>query len=86
MTIGSFFEQKQQAFTVEPQTIEAINTTFYPSDLIKFRITISLDPSLYVYSRITYSILDFLRDIGGLFSAIYGIFSLIVFALNFNAS
>lgn len=44
----------------------------------------SLDNNLYTMRRLSYSILDYLRDIGGLFGALNGIFSGIVFVLNFN--
>ena len=44
-----------------------------------------LDHDLHKYQRITYSLLDYLRDIGGLFGAFNAIITVIVFVLNFNA-
>lgn len=37
-----------------------------------------------MYTRSTYSLLDYLRDIGGLFGAFNAIFGSIVFVLNLN--
>lgn len=47
-------------------------------------IEYGLDPNLYKYDRTAYSLLDYLRDIGGLFSSLNAFFSAIVFILNYN--
>lgn len=39
---------------------------------------------LYDYTRTSYTLLDYLRDIGGLFGAFNAISGALVFILNFN--
>ena len=38
----------------------------------------------YTYTRTTYNLLDFLRDIGGIFGSVNAISGALVFALNYN--
>lgn len=38
----------------------------------------------YTYTRVTYTFLDYMRDIGGLFGAFNAIFGALIFILNFN--
>ena len=45
----------------------------------------SLDKDLFKYIRNAYTILDLLRDIGGLFGALSAIFSAFIYLLNFEA-
>lgn len=42
------------------------------------------DQDYYTYSRTIYTILDYLRDIGGLLSSFTGIFAGIIFIVNYN--
>ena len=55
------------------------------ADCIITEISYSPDKDFYSYVRSAYTILDFLRDIGGLFGAVHGIFSAFVFLLNFES-
>ena len=48
-------------------------------------VNYSLDKDLYKYIRNAYTILDLLRDIGGLFGALSAIFSTVIYLLNFEA-
>ena len=48
------------------------------------QVKYSIDKDLYKYVRNAYTILDLLRDIGGLFNALNVIFSALVFLLNFD--
>ena len=43
-----------------------------------------MDQDLYEYTRTAYSLLDFLRDIGGLYGAFNAIFTGIVLVLNYD--
>ena len=56
----------------------------YSGSLISTQIDFYHDMNLYKYTRTTYTLLDYLRDIGGLLGAFNGVFSGIVFILNFN--
>ena len=42
------------------------------------------DQNFYKYSRKTYSFLDYLRDLGGLLSSVNGLFTVLVFIVNFE--
>ena len=42
------------------------------------------DQDKYTYDRRTYTILDYLRDIGGLLGSFNGIFTGLIFIVNFN--
>ena len=42
------------------------------------------DKDFYKYARTSYTFMDLLRDVGGLLGALNGVFSSIIFILNFN--
>ena len=56
----------------------------YSESLLSTSINFYISGGLTRYTRTTYGLLDFLRDIGGLFGAFNAIFGSIVFILNFN--
>ena len=53
-------------------------------DCIITEVVYGFDNDLYKYVRNVYTILDLLRDIGGLYGALNAIFTAIVFILNFD--
>ena len=48
------------------------------------KVIIRANPHLKKYDRVAYSLLDYLRDIGGLFGAFNALFTGIVYFFNFN--
>ena len=78
--VGSLLKENQNSF-------ELIWKQFEPS-LGKSKMTthvdVFLDMDFYTYTRTTYNLLDFLRDIGGLFGSVNAISGALVFALNYN--
>ena len=80
-SIGQLLADTYDTFTVEVESISP--TTFIAKDGLS-EVSIELDTDLYTYTRTAYSLLDFLRDIGGLFGAFNAIFTGIVWVLNFN--
>ena len=80
-SVGTLFATIFDSFIVEEYPVEDTETN-PPSSTIKFQIR--LDPDLYEYTRTAYSLLDFLRDIGGLYGAFNAIFTGIVLILNYE--
>ena len=58
--------------------------SYSPESKTSTHIDFYLDMDLYDYTRSTYTLLDYLRDIGGLFGAFNAISGGLVFVLNFN--
>ena len=56
----------------------------YQVDTTTTSIEFVHDQNYYKYRRITYTILDYLRDIGGLLGSFNGIFTGLIFIVNFN--
>lgn len=83
-SIGLLFNESYDSFVTDslPFEPDASVRAWFTSVVTK--VTYWHDPNLYEYTRTTYSTLDYLRDIGGLFGAINAIFTAIVFVLNFN--
>ena len=50
----------------------------YDSDNILFSLVVDLDLDIIQHNRSVYTFLDYLGDVGGLFDALKGIFSLMV--------
>lgn len=55
------------------------------SDTLETQIEFYQGSDLYSYSRITYTFLDYLRDIGGLFGAFQALFGGLVFVLSIDS-
>ena len=55
-----------------------------PQNVIITQVEYVHDKDLYRYTRTTYTFLDVLRDVGGILGALSGVFTGIVFVLNFN--
>ena len=78
--IGSLLKEKINSF-------EVIRKQFEPSlgrSKVTTHIDIFLDMDFYTYTRTTYNLLDFLRDIGGIFGSVNAISGALVFTLNYN--
>ena len=83
MSIGFLLEKYLDGFIIEDGGF--LPDRQGPKDLIAMTsIYIFADHNLYIYKRTTYSFLDYLRDIGGLFSSFNAIFNGLVFILNYN--
>ena len=85
MSIGLLLEDEYKGFTVEEtQLLELSPTPDHLFDVSETSVLFTHDPDHYKYTRITYTFLDYLRDIGGLLGSLYGFFTVIVFFMNFN--
>lgn len=87
LSIGLLFQDKVESF-------QTINLPFEPAqshstgEWLRGSTTyveFYHDVDQYVQVRVIYTLLAFLRDIGGLFGAFNGIFGGIIFILTFNA-
>ena len=88
-SIGLLFSDKIDGFTVvdqsgQPETLRARDCEEEDPTCIITEVNFSQDKDLYKYIRNAYTILDLLRDIGGLFGALNAIFSALIFLLNFD--
>ena len=81
LSVGQLLATRLESFTVEPLPYEP-RIFSRQGNLVQVKIQMDLD--LYIYTRTAYALLDFLRDIGGLFGAFNAIFTGIVLILNFD--
>ena len=80
LSIGFLFTDEKESYEIEQMSLEPSYSTSDISSHINFYAS----SDQFLYTRTTYSLLDYLRDIGGLFGAFNAIFGSIVFVLNFN--
>ena len=80
MSIGFLFTENYTGFELKRLAFEPIYSGYAVSTQVDFYH----DMDLYTYTRSTYTLLDYLRDIGGLLGAFNGVFGALVFILNFN--
>ena len=88
-SIGLLFSDKIDGFTVVDQSGALLALRSWDCEeeeptCIITEVKFSQDKDLYKYVRNAYTILDLLRDIGGLFGALNAIFTALVFLLNFD--
>ena len=79
-SLGYLFTEEIESFEIEQLPIQSA----YSESSISSTVSFYISGDLIRYTRTTYSLLDYLRDIGGLFGAFNAIFGSIVFILNFN--
>ena len=65
---------------IDPDYFGMQDFTSFTSTAVRY----THDQNLYKYSRKTYSFLDYLRDLGGLLSSVNGLFTVLVFIVNFE--
>ena len=80
LSIGLLLTDEIESYEIEQMPLEPSYSTSDISSHIDFYVS----SDQFLYTRTTYSLLDYLRDIGGLFGAFNAIFGAIVFILNFN--
>ena len=92
LSIGLLFRKALSSFNILEKNFEPYYPTYVSSensksswrDQFTTQVDYYHDQDLQKVSRVVYNILGFLRDVGGLWGALQGIFNGIVFILTFN--